>query len=549
MRAAIGLHVDGRHLVRPGGVAGGPLQHLHPDRRVGAGVPDGPHPDRLQHAVGVAPGPVLETHRVPLGVHPEALLTRQRALHRAVEQPRRQRCLGLVAHVLLAPEGAAVGDELDDDLVGPDPEHPTDVVAVVPHALATGVDVHRLLVAVPGRDGQRRFRLQEGVLDALGLEHLVDGVGTGRQQAVDVAAGVHAARQDVVVGAPHGQLGAGLDRRQGIGHRCEHVVADLDQLRRRPRLLARLGDDDGQHVAGVRRATADGDHDRPVLVDDPDAQLARDVRRREDPDDTGGGGRGRRVDRRDVGAGVRGEVQRGVEHAGHADVVDVPAVAERQLGRLVLGARRTDRTAQRGLERLALGHGLDGVEDLDVAGAPTQVGAEVRGHRPAVEVGALLVDLRLGPHDDAGDAEPALQPTAGGERIGEALPLVGVDALERHDLLAGDLLQPEVAADDGLAVDHHRAAAALARRRAAVLGRRDVELLAQRGQQVGVVTPHGHRRAVERELGRVARQLGHRWNIPSCDGCGAAIALHSVKRTFQPREERIRRAGWPLAGP
>ena len=61
--------------------------------------------------------------------------------------------------------------------------------------------------------------------------------------------------------------------------------------------------------------------------------------------------------------------------------------------------------------------------------------------RVAVEVGALLVDLRLGPHHDAGDAEPALQAAAGGEGVGEALPLVGVDALERDDRLAGDLVE------------------------------------------------------------------------------------------------------------
>ena len=42
--------------------------------------------------------------------------------------------------------------------------------------------------------------------------------------------------------------------------------------------------------------------------------------------------------RHDVGAGVVGEVQRGVQHAGHADVVDVAAVAEGQLAGLVLGA-------------------------------------------------------------------------------------------------------------------------------------------------------------------------------------------------------------------
>ena len=118
VRAAIGLHVDRRDVVRPGGVAGGPLEHLHPDRRVGAGVADGAHPDRGEHAGVVAPGPVLEPDRMALGVHPEALLARQRALHRSVEQPGGERRVGLVAHVLLAAERAAVRDQLDGHPVG-----------------------------------------------------------------------------------------------------------------------------------------------------------------------------------------------------------------------------------------------------------------------------------------------------------------------------------------------------------------------------------------------------------------------------------------------
>ena len=87
VRAATASTSTAGHVVRPGGVAGGPLEHLHPDRRVGAGVADRPHPHRRQHAVGVAAGPVLEAHRVALGVDAEALLARQRALHRPVEQP------------------------------------------------------------------------------------------------------------------------------------------------------------------------------------------------------------------------------------------------------------------------------------------------------------------------------------------------------------------------------------------------------------------------------------------------------------------------------
>ena len=43
-----------------------------------------------------------------------------------------------------------------------------------------------------------------------------------------------------------------------------------------------------------------------------------------------------------------------------------------------------------------------------------------------LQVGALLVDLRFGAHDDARDAEPALQAAACGERIGERGALFGV---------------------------------------------------------------------------------------------------------------------------
>ena len=210
-----------------------------------------------------------------LGVQPEALLARQRALHRTPEQPGGERRLGLVAHVLLAAERTAVGHQLDDDPVGRDVEDAADVVAVVPHSLAPRVDVHR----AGGRvgHGERRLRLEEGVLDALGLEHLVDGVGARRQRRVDVATGVGAHRQHVAVGTPHGERGVRGDGRQRVGDRRQHVVLDVDQFRRGPRLLAGLGDDDRQHVAGERGATADWDHHRPVLVDDSDAQLARDV--------------------------------------------------------------------------------------------------------------------------------------------------------------------------------------------------------------------------------------------------------------------------------
>ena len=83
------------------------------------------------------------------------------------------------------------------------------------------------------------------------------------------------------------------------------------------------------------------------------------------------------------------------------------------------------------------------------------------GHVVALERRALLVDLGLRPHDDAGDAEPALQATAGRERVGIAPALVLVHSLQRDHVPAGDLRHVVRARDLHLAVDHHGAAAAL----------------------------------------------------------------------------------------
>ena len=59
-----------------------------------------------------------------------------------------------------------------------------------------------------------------------------------------------------------------------------------------------------------------------------------------------------------------------------------------------------------------VGDGLDGVEDLHVAGAAAEVGAEVAGRVVPGEVGALLVDSALARITMPGRAEPALQRAA-----------------------------------------------------------------------------------------------------------------------------------------
>ena len=50
VRTATDSHVDGGQVVRPAGVAGGPLEHLHADAGVGARVADRPDPQRRERA-------------------------------------------------------------------------------------------------------------------------------------------------------------------------------------------------------------------------------------------------------------------------------------------------------------------------------------------------------------------------------------------------------------------------------------------------------------------------------------------------------------------
>ncbi len=150
-----------------------------PTDGVGPGVADHASLDRRQPTLGVAPGPVLQPDGMALGVHEQRLLAGQGALHGPTQQPGGQGGVRLVAHVLLAAEGPAVGHQLDADAVGRQPQHRGDLVAVVPHALATRVHVQP---AVGAGHGQGRLGLQESVLDALRLEDLVTTVGAGARR-------------------------------------------------------------------------------------------------------------------------------------------------------------------------------------------------------------------------------------------------------------------------------------------------------------------------------------------------------------------------------
>ena len=479
------LDIDRRHDVRARGVTSGPLEHLHADRGVGPGVSDHAHPQGGEPTVTVAAGGVLHPDRMPLGVHQERLLPTERGADRTVEQPGGERRLTLVRHVLLAAEGTPVADQLGHHTRRVDIEDAGDVVAVVPDPLPSGEDhetpeVNRVSPGhlagerqrLAGRDREREggLRLEEGVVDALGLEGLRDDVRRRLERLVDLTAHVGARRETIAIQPPHRVLGR-LERLDRVRQRIQGTVGDLDEggcpTGRRPG----VGDDESEHIAEIAGATTDRDEHRPVLVDETRTQLARHVSRREDADHAGDrlglGG----VDREHIGAGVGREMHGAVQQTLGTHVVDEVALSEGQLVRLILDPAGADPAGTHRHRHLISGERLDRVEDLDVSGAPAEMSAEqtgsaVTGDRLAV---GGLVEHGLGAHDDARGAEPALEGAVGGEGGSHAIPLGGVDTLERHDRCSLDPFEGGLARDPRLAVDEHSAAPALTRRRAAVL--------------------------------------------------------------------------------
>ena len=131
------------------------------------------------------------------------------------------------------------------------------------------------------------------------------------------------------------------------------------------------------------------------------------------------------------------------------------------------------------------------------------------GGESAIDVGATgtaLGEQGRGTHHDPRGAEPALRSARADEGAGECVTRRRVEAFDGGH---GAAVHPDRrghTGDTGVAVDEHRAAAALALRRAPVLGRHEPEPLAQHGQQrLAGSDADLHRRAVAHE----ADPIGH----------------------------------------
>ncbi len=455
-------------------------------------------------ALGIAAGAVRHPDGMPLGVHQQRLLTRERAPDRPAEEVRCQCRLGLVGHVLLAAEGTAVADKLDGHQVAGDSEHRGDLVPVVPNALSAGPDVQ-----APTFNGccHRGFRFDEGVFDSLGLEDLGNDMCGPCQSRLNLTARVAGHGQDVPVKTPHGIV-ARYRRQDRVTEDLQGAVVDSHQLGRPTGCLPVVGYDHGEDVTEVRGAASLGDEHRPVGVDDADAQVTGNVGGCEDGMDPVDCLCCRGVDPDHIGAGMVGEVECSVQQTVRIHVVDERPVAQGQFGGLILRPAGTDTTDPDRDRNITGGNRLHGIQDLHVAGAPAEVSTEVAGCLVPREGIALPVYECLGPHHDPGGAEPALEGAVRCEGVREAVPLGRFETLEGCDGGTLGLFHGRLAGHPCLSVEQHRAAAALARGRTAVLGRGDPELVAQGSQKVRVA-------GTRLDGGPVQDEGGHLSLVPS----------------------------------
>ena len=358
---------------------------------------------------------------------------------------------------------------------------------------------------------QTCLRLQKRVLDALrGEGPSLDKCGRG-QRGIGVAADNGRAREQVVTAGMH----AGRVRSQR-GVRGEHagqlLVVHPDPTERLAGMPLGVGSHRGQDVADAVRHLAFGHEQGPVSIDQALVPFARHVGGGDDADNARLPGGLRRVDAQDAGARVRREEEAASQHAVHAEVVDERAIAKRQAPGVLAGQTAAERPAVVGLrQRLARERprrGLDGVDDLHVAGAAADVVVQRFGDL-AARRRRVRVDQALRGHHDPGGTKAALEAARHREGVGEDVPCPGIEALQGDDVSPGGRAGGHDAGRQRPAIDQHGAAAARTLGRAAVLGRDEARLVAKHlHQRHAVLERRRERRAVEREVDLAGRVFG-----------------------------------------
>ena len=292
-----------------------------------------------------------------------------------------------------------------------------------------------------------------------------------------------------------------------VEQRLEHLVVDLDELERLVGSLLGLGGDnrhllvlvahevlENQAVVGRRLWVA--------LTGNGKAALGH-VLVGVDAHDTGHLQGARRIDGADLGAGIGAALEFNNERAGghHIARVDRTALEQglRVLLGLLVGNLLVGDAVRAGVIDRQLGHleahlharfvekADDGAQLALVAAAAAEVAGELarqllaRGDEARVLHGGA--GKRQHVHDEAGGAKTALLGAFGSHRVGERLGL-GLEALERGDGAALDARGGNRAAQHRVAVEPHRAQAAVGGLAGAA--HRCATLLAQKRKEHGV---------------------------------------------------------------
>ena len=289
-----------------------------------------------------------------------------------------------------------------------------------------------------------------------------------------------------------------------VEQRLEHLVVDLDELKRLVGGLLGLGGDDRHLLVLVTDKVLEnqavvGTRLRIALAGDGKAALGH-VLVSVDAHDAGHLQGARRIDGADLGAGIRAALELNDERAGGHQVACVDGTALEQRLRVLLGLLVGDLLIRdavaAGVVDRQLGHlkahlhaGLveeadDGAQLALVAAATAKVAGQLarqfltRGDEARVLLGGA--GERQHVHDEAGGAKTALLGAFGSHRTGERLGL-GLEALERGDGMALNTGGGNRAAQHRVAVEPHRAQAAVggfagaAHRRAALLAQQRKE--------------------------------------------------------------------------
>ena len=284
----------------------------------------------------------------------------------------------------------------------------------------------------------------------------------------------------------------------------KHLVVDLDELERLVGGLLSLGGDDRHLLVLVahqvlKNQTVVGRRLRIALAGDGKAALGH-VLVGVDAHHAGHLQGTRRIDGADLGAGIRAALELDDQGAGGHQVARVDGTPLEQGLRVLLGLLVSDLlvgdTVAAGVVDRQLGHlkahlharlieeAHDGAQLALVTAATAEVAGELareflaRGDEARVLLGGA--GKRQHVHDETGGAKTALLGAFGSHRTGERLGL-GLEALERGDGMALDASGGNRAAQHRVAVEPHRAQAAVgslagaAHRRAALLAQQRKE--------------------------------------------------------------------------